>query len=139
MLKETITYTDYNDVIRTEDYYFNLTKSELATMELGRAGGLQTRLNRIVNASDTPEIMEEFRYILRKAYGIKSDDGRRFMKSDEIFEAFEQSEAYNELFMRLIGNPDYATNFINGILPKDIQKEINENRNNVSSIPAPKN
>lgn len=139
MLKETITYTDYNDVTRTEDYYFNLTKSELATMELGRAGGLQTRLNRIVNASDTPEIMEEFRYILRKAYGIKSDDGRRFMKSDEIFEAFEQSEAYNELFMRLIGNPDYATNFINGILPKDIQKEINENRNNVSSIPAPKN
>ena len=32
MLKKTITYTDYNGVRRTEDFWFNLSKAEIMEM-----------------------------------------------------------------------------------------------------------
>lgn len=117
MLKKTITYTDYNGVERTEEFLFNLSEAELIEMELSRAGGLSAILKRIVDAQDTASIIKEFKDILFKSYGEKSDDGKRFVKSKALSEAFSQTEAYSKLFMELATNADAAAEFINGLMP----------------------
>ena len=121
MLKKTMTYTDYNGVERTEDFFFNLTKAELMEMELGTAGGLAETLQKIVDSKDAPAIIKAFKDIVLKAYGKKSDDGRRFIKTPEISEEFAQTEAYSDLFMLLATNAEEAAKFVNGIVPQDNQ------------------
>ena len=123
MLVETITYTDYNDEERTEKFYFNLTEAELAEMELSITGGFSEMIQRIIDAKDTPSIIKVFKELLLKAYGEKSPDGKRFIKSKEISEAFSQTEAYSQLFMKLATNDEYAANFVNGLVPKSIAAE----------------
>lgn len=118
MLKKTITYTDYNNVERTEDFYFNLTKAELMEMEMGTPGGMSEMISKIVSAKDAPTIISVFKKLILKAYGEKSPDGKRFVKSDEISNAFAQTEAYSELFMELASDADAASNFVNGVAPK---------------------
>ena len=117
MLKKKITYTDYNDVERTEDFYFNLTKAEIMEMELGTSGGLAEMIQRIVDAQDAPSIVKIFKDLILKAYGEKSPDGKRFIKSKEISDAFSQTEAYSQLFMELATDTDAAAEFVNGIVP----------------------
>lgn len=123
MLKKTVTYTDYNGVERTEDFYFNLTKAEIMEMELGTKGGLAEMIDKIVKAQDAPAIIKIFKDLVLKAFGIKSPDGRRFMKSDEIRDEFEQTEAYSIIFMELATDADAAAKFVNGIVPADMAKE----------------
>lgn len=117
MLKKTITYTDYNDVERTEDFYFNLTKAEMAEMELSTEGGLADMIKRIVAAKDTPTIISIFKKLILKAYGEKSADGKRFIKSEELSTGFSQTEAYSVLFMELATDDKAASDFVNGIIP----------------------
>ena len=117
MLKKTITYTDYNDVERTEDFYFNLTTAELMEMEMGAVGGLSGMIEKIVSAKDAPAIIKVFKELVLKAYGEKSADGKRFIKSKEISDAFSQTEAYSQLFMELATDADAASKFVNGIAP----------------------
>lgn len=127
MLKKAITYTDYNGNERTEDFYFNLTKAELMEMELGTSGGMAEAIQRIVSAQDAPAIIKIFKDIVLKAYGVKSPDGKRFLKKDAngrpLSEEFEQTEAYSVLFMELATDADMAAKFINGIMPADIAKQ----------------
>lgn len=126
MLKKTITYTDYNDVERTEDFYFNLSKAEIMEMELGVTGGLAETINKIVAAQDSPAIIKLFKDLVLNAYGEKSADGKRFIKNDEIKEAFSQTEAYSILFMELATDAVKASEFVNGIIPKDIAEQVAE-------------
>lgn len=123
MLKKTITYKDYNDVERTEDFYFNLTKAEIMEMEMGTTGGLAEMIQRIVAAQDAPAIIKIFKDLVLRAYGEKSPDGKRFVKSKELSEAFEQTEAYSILFMELATNDKKAAEFINGIVPADVNQQ----------------
>lgn len=133
MLKKTITYTDYNDVQRSEDYYFNISRAELVLMENSRAGGMNAYYERIVQAKDDVAIMECFKELIHKSIGVKSDDGKRFIKSEEIAAAFEQSEAYSELLVELFSDPDVALDFMAKIMPaslvKDAQADINARLN----------
>lgn len=133
MLKKTITYEDYNGVERTEDFYFNLTMAELTKLELGTTGGLTEAIKKMVSAQDTPAILQIFESMVLKAYGEKSNDGRRFMKSEEISTAFSQTEAYSILFTELATDAEKAAAFVNGILPKNVAdkmpKELPENIN----------
>lgn len=126
MLKKTIKYTDFNGVERTEDFYFNLTKAELMEMEMSTTGGLTEMVRRIVNTQDTPSILRVFKKIILKAYGQKSDDGKRFIKNEELSKEFEQTEAYSELFMELLQNEAEAAKFVNGLLPADLAKQVEE-------------
>ena len=123
MLKKKITYTDYNGLERTEDFYFNLTKAEIMEMELGTTGGLAEMINRVVAANDAPAIIKVFKDLVLRSYGEKSSDGKRFIKNDEIKEAFSQTEAYSILFMELATDADAAANFVNGIVPADLAKQ----------------
>ena len=117
MLKKTITYTNYNGVECTEDFYFNLTKAEIMEMELSTSGGLAEMIQKIVAAQDAPAIIKIFKELVLKAYGEKSPDGKKFIKSEEISKAFSQTEAYSILFMELATDADAASAFVNGIVP----------------------
>lgn len=119
MLKKTIKYTDYEGVERTEDFYFNLTKAELTMMDLSIPGGINKKLQRISQELDVPMIMDTFRTFILDSYGKISDDGRRFIKSEELKREFEQTEAYSELFMEMCTDANAAADFLAGIVPKD--------------------
>ena len=123
MLKKTIVYEDYNGVERKEDFYFNLSKAELMEMQFGAVGGLDVMLQKIIDAKDTKAIMETFKNLILKAYGEKSDDGKRFVKSEELATAFSQTEAYSVLYMELSSDDVAAADFVNGIMPKDVVEE----------------
>lgn len=127
MLTKTITYNDYNGVERTEDYLFNLSKAELMEMELSIAGGLSETIDKIIKTKDTPALVKIFKELLLKSYGVKSPDGKRFIKTDELREEFAQTEAYSQLFMELATNAEAAAAFVNGIIPADLANEAAKN------------
>ena len=120
MLKETITYTDYNGVERTEDFWFNLSKSEVIEMQASN-GELADYFRKIIDSNDSDAIISEFKKIILKAYGEKSKDGRRFIKKDEngrpLSDAFAETEAFETLYMKMIRDDGYAAKFANGIMP----------------------
>ena len=124
MLKKTITYTDYFGLERTEDFYFHLTEAELMKMQLSSYGGLAEQLKAIIDAKDAPTIVKIFEDIILNAYGQKSEDGRRFMKSEEIKNSFKETEAYSKLFVELTTDADAAAKFVNGIIPADKQEAL---------------
>lgn len=125
MLKKTITYNDYNGTERTEDFYFNLSQAEVMEMEMSTAGGLAEMIKRVVASQDAPSIIKIFKDLILKAYGEKSADGKRFVKSEEISTAFSQTEAYSILFTELATDDKAAANFVNGIVPKEMSKKAN--------------
>lgn len=113
-------YENYNGEMVEEDFYFNLTKAELLDMEIQYEGSMTDYIKRIINSKDVSKLMDLFKEIIHKSYGVKSPDGRRFMKSPEILEDFLQTEAYSELFVKLATDADEATAFVNGIVPKNM-------------------
>lgn len=127
MIKETITYTDYNGVERKEDFYFNLTKAEIMELEMSTRGGLAEMIQRIVAAQDQPAIIKIFKDLIIKAYGVKSPDGKRFIKNPEVVEEFVQTEAFSQMFMKLATDADAAAKFVNGIVPADMAKQLAAN------------
>lgn len=118
MLKKTMTYTDYDNVQRTESFYFNLTKAEIVEMEYDIEGGMQKMLEEITEKLDGKKIMAFVKKIILKAYGEKSADGKRFVKSEEISQAFAQTEAYSDLYIELVSDAKALADFINAIIPK---------------------
>jgi hypothetical protein len=123
MIKKTITYSDFNGNERTEDFYFNLTKAEITKMELSTKGGLAEMIQRIVAAQDTPAIIEVFEDLIKRSYGVKTPDGRGFVKRIEDLEALMSTEAYSQLFMELATDADAASKFVNGVVPADMAKQ----------------
>lgn len=130
MLKKKVTYTDYNGVERTEDFYFNLSKAEIAEMELSTAGGFAEMIQKVIAAQDGPTIIKIFKDLVLKAYGEKSPDGKRFIKSEEITTAFTQTEAYSQIFMELATDAKAASEFVNGIIPNDMAEEVAKQQKN---------
>lgn len=120
MLKKVISYTDYDGNERKETFYFNLSKAEIAEMELSTSGGLAQMIQKIIDEKDSPRIVQIFKDLILRSYGEKSPDGKRFVKSKELSDGFAQTEAYSELFMELASNADAASAFINGIVPADV-------------------
>lgn len=136
MIKKTITYTDYNNVNRTEDFYFNLTITELMEMQLGTTGGTAEMIQKAIDAQDNQSIFKIFKDLLLKAYGEKSADGKRFMKVNDdgvpLYIAFAQTEAYSNLFMELVTNGDAASTFINSIIPPQALALANGNQKTIT-------
>lgn len=122
MLVKNIKYVDFDGNERSEDFYFNLTKAEVAEMEMSTEGGLAKMLEKIVAEQDSRRIIEIFKDLILRSYGEKSPDGKRFTKNKEIRDSFSNTEAYSELFMLLATDAEKASDFINGILPKSMNK-----------------
>ncbi len=118
MIKWPITYTDYNGETQTEDFYFNLNKAEVMELNLNANGAYAEYLQRIVDQRDGAKIAQEYRKLILNSYGEKSPDGKRFINSPELTEAFSQTEAYSELYIQLATEEGAAAKFIEGVLPK---------------------
>ena len=116
MLKKTIPYIDLNGVERKEDFYFHLSKPEIVKMQTSVKGGYDVQRKSIGAGADGGQIMEFFEDLITKAYGVKSEDGRRFMKSEEISRSFMESPAYEILFEELVTNDKTAADFVNAVM-----------------------
>lgn len=131
MVKETIKYTDYMDVEREEDFYFNLSTTELIEMErTDPTGSLAKRLEGIVNAKDIMEILSLIEWVIQKSYGVRSEDGRVFRKNSNLVNDFVQSAAYQELYISFLDDVEKAINFINALIPKKLPKIFTEDKGN---------
>ena len=132
MYKITETYTDYDDNQRTEDFYFNYSEAELTDLQFSVSGGLAGMIDKIIKTNDMPKLVELFRELIQKAYGQKSNDGRRFMKSPELTKEFTETVAYSQIYMRLATDSKAAQEFINKVVPKDMQDKMQQaNQQNV--------
>ena len=129
MLQKTITYTDFNGNERTEDFFFNFTDAELTQYNFSFKGGIEKKLEDIIASENMQEILEIFKDLILLSYGIKSEDGKRFIKNDQLREEFSQTAAFSELYMELLDDTK-AAEFINGIVPSDkkmSQAELDKN------------
>ena len=126
MLKKPIKYTDYNGVEREEDFYFDLSQAEIVEMELSEQGGLSQLIQKIISAKDIPSLIKLFKELILKSYGEKSADGRRFIKSKELSEAFSQTPAYSILYMELVSDDKAAAAFVNSVVPQETLAKAKE-------------
>ena len=134
MVVKKIKYTDFNGAEREEEFMFNLTEAEITEMELMTDGGLSDSIKKIISAQDTPEIIKTFKMLLLKSYGEKSADGRRFIKSEELTEAFTQTNAYSQFFMELATDDKAAIAFINGIIPDSMRDRVAEDNSGFKPV-----
>ena len=132
MYKITETYTDYDDNQRTEDFYFNYSEAELTDLQFSVPGGLAGMIDKIIKTNDMPKLVELFRELIQKAYGEKSNDGRRFIKSPELTKEFTETVAYSQIYMRLATDSKAAQEFINKVVPKSMKDKMQQaNQQNV--------
>jgi len=128
MLKRNITYEDFNGETVTDTYYFNLSKTEIVELEFEYEAGLEQALQRIIETKDHKALIAEFKKIVLLAYGVKSEDGKRFIKNDELREEFSQTAAYDALFMELATDANAAGDFVTGIIPKDMVPAVDQDK-----------
>lgn len=126
MIKKTVTYVDFNDTEKTEDLYFHMTQPELVKLSVSKEGGFERYLQRIIQTENMKEIVDTLDEVIRLTYGEKTVDGR-FEKSPEILKKFVSSEAYNTVFMEVAQSTEAAAEFINGVIPKNLKNQVEEN------------
>ena len=126
MLKKTITYTDYDGMERTEDFWFNLSKTELTKLDAELPGGVLGVLRKIIDKKDRKALVDFIETLILRSYGEKTLDGKRFVNTPEMAEEFMQTPAYDELFMSILSDTDSQTSFINGVIPQSMAKEIEQ-------------
>lgn len=127
MLNKKITYEDFNGLTVTEEFCFHFTEAELAEMNLSHEGGMEAYINRIVNTRNTPELAAIFKELILKAVGVKSDDGKRFIKNDKVREEFASTNAYSVLYIELLSDEKAAAKFLQACMPKKIADEVQKN------------
>lgn len=124
MIKKQITYTDYDGNERTESFWFALNQAELLEMNLEKNGGLSNMITRITETNDFAELSRILKDLIRRSYGVKSDDGKRFVKSPAMTEEFMQTEAYSEMFTELVTDAGATSEFIQGIIPQKLAAQV---------------
>ena len=134
MYRDHRTYIDFNGVERTEDFYFNLSKAEIADMELSTTGGIKDMVNKILEAKDQAKLVSLFKDLIRMAYGVKSEDGRNFIKNDKVREDYFSTNAYSDLYMELATNDQFASQFFEAILPVTAE-DFEPNTDNAKELP----
>lgn len=129
MFKKTVTYEDYNGTTQTEDFYFNLTKVECLELEYSFAPGasLSGSIQTLINAKDMGTVVSTIKTILLKAYGVKSPDGKRFVKNEAVREEFEQNPAFEQIYWEFVTDPEKTAEFIAGIVPSGIRENLGDN------------
>ena len=126
MIKKTVTYKDLNGTERTESFYFHYYESEILEMELSVDGGFAERIQRIIEAKDQPTLIRVIKKFVLDAYGVKSDDGKQFIKNDAVRDSFKQCPAFSKIFMDLVLDDKLASEFVNGVVPEDMADRINK-------------
>ena len=115
MLKKTVKYYDFNGDEASETLYFNLTTTEVAKLAAQFSGDIEKHIKRITAAEDMNAMLTFIEKLILASYGVKSEDGKRFMKTAALREEFESSAVYAELFEQLLMNPEEAKAFGEGL------------------------
>lgn len=124
MLKKTVTYTDYNGIERTEAFYFHYNEAEILDMEMSTEGGFAERIQKIIDAKDQVSLMQVIKKFVIDAYGVKSEDGKRFIKNDTVRTEFLESPAYSQIWMELVMDDEIAADFINNVIPSGMKEKL---------------
>lgn len=119
MLKKPITYIDYDNNERTENFWFNLDEAELLELQMRYPGGMAAMLQKMVDEQDGTKILATIKEIIMLAYGEKSADGKYFTKSKEMSEAFTHTRAYSVLLMEMYRDANAAADFMSKIIPQN--------------------
>ena len=133
MVKKTITYADYDGNTRTEDFYFNISKPEMLSFQFSYPGGLVATIHKLQSDQDGLGIMNMVADIIKLAYGVKSPDGRKFVKNQQIYEEFTSTAAYSQMFMDLILKPEELEEFIKGIIPAGLGQDLSSAADRITS------
>ena len=149
MLKKTVQYTDFDGNERTEELYFNLTQTELVEMAMELPDGIADSVGsdpakidenaaavKLMEALGNKGVLSFIKNLLLKSYGIKSEDGRRFEKSEKISTEFSQTLAFDTILMDLMSNDFEAANFVNNVIPSKLVDKINNGKNNNPALPV---
>lgn len=143
MLKETVTYTDFNGYEQTEDLYFNLSRTEMVDMLdiRPRIETWRAKVSGEGDMSDTNirEMLDLLKILVKNAYGERSEDGKHFRKSPEIYADFEQSAVYDSFIFSMFATPERLSNFMIGILPQSLldTPEMVEAQKEAAAVLAP--
>jgi transcriptional regulator NrdR family protein len=126
MLKKTVTYETFDGEKVTEDFYFNLTETELTDWSVSKSGGMVQFIKILLKTSDGAEMYKMIKDLVLKSYGIKSPDGKKFYKSDAIIKEFESSAAFSDIMTSIMKDEKSATDFIKGVIPKKLAAKVPE-------------
>lgn len=124
MITREVTYIDYNGDEQTEKYYFDLTVPEMLELSFSSAGDIQSTLERLSNSRKVGEIFNIIQTLIFKSVGVKSDDGKRFVKNEDVLNDFKQSRGYESFLMKMMQDTDYASKFIEQLIPQDRIRQI---------------
>ena len=124
MLKKTVTYIDYNGVERTEAFYFHYNEAEILDMEMSTEGGFAERIQKIIDAKDQVSLMQVIKKFVIDAYGVKSEDGKRFIKNNTVRTEFLESPAYSQIWMELVMDDEVAADFVNNVIPSGMKEKL---------------
>lgn len=136
MLKQTIEYEDFDGNLRTDVYYFHMSTAELAEMNLSIDGGMEKYLTDIIKNNERGKVVQAFKDILVKSVGERSEDGRRFVKTEDIRDAFVFSNAYDYMFIKLLSDAEFAARFVNGVFPKELTKKLQTEMTDKVDLPS---
>lgn len=138
MLVKTIEYTDYDGNPQKDTCYFNMSKAEIAAMQVRMDGKFIDHLKDLVAGNKVEELFNHFRDIILDSYGEKSADGKKFYKTPKMREEFESSIAFSELLVELMTDKAKVSSFTRAILPPDFQNiEIPDDVMSSDATPLP--
>lgn len=121
MIKIDVTYNDLEGREVTDEFWFHLSKADL--LEEAAGGTLQADLERVgAGKASRPEVLKIFKDFLARSVGEKSEDGKRFLRTTDARSRFLESDAYASFLMQLMTHPKMASEFIAGVMPKDMRK-----------------
>lgn len=127
MITKTFTYEDFNGEKASQTFTFHMSKSDITKFRLRKDGSdFNETLSHIMKTNNARAILDVFEELVASAVGQKSEDGKKFIKNDEIRSDLFDTPAYDELFMKMLDDPDFAAKFIQSMLPTDMQKEIQQ-------------
>lgn len=116
MLKKKVTYLDFNDREVTEEFYFNLTTPEVTKIIAKIGSDIDVYAEKLAKEENYEAIIDFTETLILTSYGVKSEDGKRFVKSKEARENFEYSAAYAELFEQLMTDTEQSKAFGQGLM-----------------------
>lgn len=123
MIAKEVAFENLDGEKVTRKFWFNLNKAELAKMQV-RHQNFQSYIQAAIDSDNMERVIGVFDELLSLSYGVRDEDGISFHKSEALWDAFKNSDAYSELFVDLLGNPEKAGEFFAGLVPRDFQDGI---------------
>lgn len=123
MFSKSITYKDFNGDEQTEVFWFHLSNAKLAM--LAADGGLKSWVEEMSKQQDPVEILDKIRYLVKLACGVRSEDGKRFVQTEETQSFLLDSPAFDVLLFELFV-ADNTSKFFNALVPEEQRKQIEE-------------